>query len=61
MDEKKGSKSLRPPKVKNKSAAPVQITAEQILREAHDRRLEPVHSIPQQKIAFRRTIRISTT
>lgn len=37
--------------VKNKSAAPVQITAEQILREAHDRRLEPTHNIPQQKIA----------
>ncbi|GAA5803070.1 hypothetical protein EDC94DRAFT_583661 [Helicostylum pulchrum] len=44
-------KNPRPPKVKNKSAAPVQITAEQILREAHDRRLEPTHSIPQQKIA----------
>ncbi|KAI9252675.1 hypothetical protein BY458DRAFT_522730 [Sporodiniella umbellata] len=44
-------KNPRPPKVKNKSAAPIQITAEQILREAHDRRLEPTHSIPQQKIA----------
>ncbi|KAI8069529.1 hypothetical protein BC940DRAFT_297956 [Gongronella butleri] len=50
MDKKPG-KSLRPPKVKNKSAASVQITAEQILREAHDRRLEPAHTIPQQKIA----------
>ncbi|OAD80407.1 hypothetical protein PHYBLDRAFT_61456 [Phycomyces blakesleeanus NRRL 1555(-)] len=36
--------------VKNKNPAPVQITAEQILREAHDRRLEPAHSIPKQKI-----------
>ncbi|KAG0173658.1 NineTeen Complex (NTC) component [Apophysomyces sp. BC1015] len=44
-------KNPRPPKVKNKNPAPVQITAEQILREAHDRRLEPVHSIPKQKIA----------
>ncbi|SAM06419.1 hypothetical protein [Absidia glauca] len=49
MDGRKNT--MRPPKVKNKSAAPIQITAEQILREAHDRRLEPVHSIPQQKIA----------
>ncbi|RCH93909.1 Crooked neck-like protein 1 [Rhizopus azygosporus] len=44
-------KNPRPPKVKNKAPAPIQITAEQILREAHDRRLEPTHSIPQQKIA----------
>ncbi|KAI8371517.1 uncharacterized protein BYT42DRAFT_616603 [Radiomyces spectabilis] len=43
-------KNPRPPKVKNKNPAPIQITAEQILREAHDRRLEPTHSIPQQKI-----------
>ncbi|KAI9030822.1 hypothetical protein CLU79DRAFT_357676 [Phycomyces nitens] len=43
-------KNPRPPKVKNKNPAPVQITAEQILREAHDRRLEPAHSIPKQKI-----------
>ncbi|ORX53650.1 TPR-like protein [Hesseltinella vesiculosa] len=49
--DNKPVKGLRPPKVKNKSAAPVQITAEQILREAHDRRLEPTHNIPQQKIA----------
>ncbi|KAI7885111.1 TPR-like protein [Lichtheimia hyalospora FSU 10163] len=38
-------------RVKNKNPAPVQITAEQILREAHDRRLEPTHSIPKQKIS----------
>ncbi|KAI8143547.1 hypothetical protein BJV82DRAFT_713228 [Fennellomyces sp. T-0311] len=41
----------RPPKVKNKAPAEIQITAEQILREAHDRRLEPTHSIPRQKIS----------
>ncbi|KAG2172824.1 hypothetical protein INT43_000174 [Umbelopsis isabellina] len=44
------AKNPRPPKVKNKNAAPIQITAEQILREAHDRRLEPAHSVPKQKI-----------
>ncbi|CAO3674233.1 unnamed protein product [Umbelopsis vinacea] len=44
------SKNPRPPKVKNKNAAPIQITAEQILREAHDRRLEPSHAVPKQKI-----------
>ncbi|EIE81054.1 hypothetical protein RO3G_05759 [Rhizopus delemar RA 99-880] len=47
----KANKNKNKKRVKNKSAAPIQITAEQILREAHDRRLEPTHSIPQQKIA----------
>jgi crooked neck len=41
---------LRLSQVKNKNAAPIQITAEQILREAHDRRLEPSHAVPKQKI-----------
>ncbi|OZJ03774.1 Pre-mRNA-splicing factor clf1 [Bifiguratus adelaidae] len=44
-------KSNRPPKVKNKNPAPLQITAEQILREAHDRRLEPGTVVPKQKVA----------
>ncbi|KAK9449901.1 uncharacterized protein V1518DRAFT_415018 [Limtongia smithiae] len=39
-----------PPKVKNKAAAPLQITAEQILREAYERR-EPSLQVPKQRIA----------
>ncbi|KAJ3411548.1 Crooked neck-like protein 1 [Chytridiales sp. JEL 0842] len=40
----------RPSKVKNKNPAPVQITAEQILREASERQEAP-YSVPKQKIA----------
>ncbi|KAK9493218.1 hypothetical protein V1508DRAFT_416653 [Lipomyces doorenjongii] len=39
-----------PPRVKNKAAAPLQITAEQILREAYEQR-EPSLQIPKQRIA----------
>ncbi|KAK9455174.1 hypothetical protein V1511DRAFT_458942 [Dipodascopsis uninucleata] len=39
-----------PPRVKNKAAAPLQISAEQILREAFERR-EPSLHIPKQRIA----------
>ncbi|KAJ3349495.1 Crooked neck-like protein 1 [Allomyces javanicus] len=42
-------KYQRPAKVKNKTPAEIQITAEQILREATDR-AEPVHTVPAQKI-----------
>ena len=38
-------------KVKNKSAAELQITAEQLLREAKERQLEIVPAPPKQKIA----------
>lgn len=37
-------------RVKNKSAANVQITAEQLLREAQERQLEHVAPTPRQKI-----------
>ena len=37
-------------KVKNKSAAELQITAEQLLREAKERQLEIVPAPPKQKI-----------
>ncbi|KAI9188889.1 NineTeen Complex (NTC) component [Blastocladiella emersonii ATCC 22665] len=40
----------RTAKVKNKNPAEVQITAEQLLREAHDRS-EPAYSVPKQQIA----------
>ncbi|PLW18900.1 hypothetical protein PCASD_22035 [Puccinia coronata f. sp. avenae] len=39
----------RAPKVKNRAAAPVQITAEQLLREAQERQ-ETGHSAPRQKV-----------
>ncbi|KAI9142201.1 protein crooked neck [Paraphysoderma sedebokerense] len=42
-------KRLRPAKVKNKNAADIQITAEQILREAAERQ-EPVNKLPRQKV-----------
>ncbi|KAL1922999.1 uncharacterized protein VTP21DRAFT_9375 [Calcarisporiella thermophila] len=45
-----GAKSGRPPKVKNKNPAPIQITAEQILREAKERQ-EAVKPAPRQKIS----------
>lgn len=45
MDASRG-----PPRVKNKAAAPVQISAEQLLREAVDRQEEKVHA-PTQRFA----------
>ena len=42
--------SRGPPKVKNKAAAPVQISAEQLLREAVDRQEIPVQA-PTQRLA----------
>ena len=39
-------------KVKNKSAAELQITAEQLLREAKERELEIVPAPPKQKVGF---------
>ncbi|KAI8785071.1 crooked neck-like protein 1, partial [Biomphalaria glabrata] len=44
-------KMPRVAKVKNKMAAPVQITAEQLLREAKERELELVPPPPKQKIS----------
>ena len=38
-------------KVKNKQPAPMQITAEQILREAHERQEDGAFSAPKQKIS----------
>ena len=37
-------------KVKNKAPAPMQVTAEQLLREAKERELEKVEAPPTQKI-----------
>ncbi|KAF9173577.1 NineTeen Complex (NTC) component [Mortierella sp. AD011] len=42
-------RSTQPPKIKNKNAAPVQISAEQILREAKERQ-EVAIKVPKQKI-----------
>lgn len=42
--------SRGPPRVKNKSAAPIQVTAEQLLREAVDRQEEKVQA-PTQRFA----------
>ncbi|ORZ34023.1 hypothetical protein BCR44DRAFT_1436963 [Catenaria anguillulae PL171] len=42
----------RPTKVKNKTPAEIQITAEQILRESHDR-AEPLYTRPKQQITTR--------
>lgn len=42
--------SRGPPRVKNKAAAPIQITAEQLLREAVDRQDEGIKA-PTQKFA----------
>lgn len=53
MDSEEPEKKKRVPKVakvKNKAAAPVQITAEQLLREAKERQLEIVPPPPKQKI-----------
>ncbi|XP_046859384.1 crooked neck-like protein 1 [Xenia sp. Carnegie-2017] len=54
MAESVGKQSQRVPKVakvKNKAPAPVQITAEQLLREAKERQLEVVPPPPKQKIS----------
>ncbi|CAB4020502.1 Crooked neck 1, partial [Paramuricea clavata] len=54
MAESAAKQSQRVPKVakvKNKAAAPVQITAEQLLREAKERQLEVVAPPPKQKIS----------
>ncbi|KAK9478331.1 hypothetical protein V1514DRAFT_331648 [Lipomyces japonicus] len=45
-----GDRERGPPRVKNKAAAPLQISAEQILREAYERR-EPSLQVPKQRIA----------
>ncbi|XP_065052409.1 crooked neck-like protein 1 [Rhopilema esculentum] len=53
MDTEEPEKKKRVPKVakvKNKAPAPVQITAEQLLREAKERQLEIVPPPPKQKI-----------
>ncbi|PVU97981.1 hypothetical protein BB559_001817 [Furculomyces boomerangus] len=42
--------SAKPPKIKNKNPAPVQITAEQLLREVQERK-EPIYKPPEQKLA----------
>lgn len=42
--------SRGPPRVKNKAAAPIQVTAEQLLREAVDRQEEKVQA-PTQRFA----------
>ena len=50
----RGQRERRPPKlgkVKNKMPAPVQITAEQLLREAKERDLEVIQQAPRQKIS----------
>lgn len=39
-----------PPQVKNRAPAPIQITAEQLLREAKDRKLEDINKAPKQFI-----------
>ncbi|PVV01843.1 hypothetical protein BB560_003726 [Smittium megazygosporum] len=39
----------KPPKIKNKNPAPVQITAEQLLREVQERK-EPIYKPPEQKL-----------
>ncbi|PVU94335.1 hypothetical protein BB561_002632 [Smittium simulii] len=41
--------SNKPPKIKNKNPAPVQITAEQLLREVQERK-EPIYKPPEQKM-----------
>lgn len=54
MDSHEPVKSFKGPKVipaKNKTPAPVQITAEQLLREAKERQLEYVAPPPKQKIS----------
>lgn len=54
MDSHEPVKSFRGPKAipaKNKTPAPVQITAEQLLREAKERQLEYVPPPPKQKIS----------
>ena len=48
LREKKLPKRAR--EVQNKAAAPVQITAEQILREAHEMRFEQEPVAPKQQI-----------
>ncbi|OLY83883.1 Pre-mRNA-splicing factor clf1 [Smittium mucronatum] len=42
-------RAAKPPKIKNKNPAPVQITAEQLLREVQERK-EPIYKPPEQKI-----------
>lgn len=49
-DNTQGFKKSKITKVRNKSAAPVQITAEQLLREAKERELEATPRPPQQKL-----------
>lgn len=52
FEEQNDTKTRRLPKmakVKNKAPAPVQITAEQLLREAKERQLEIVPPPPKQK------------
>ncbi|VEL39624.1 unnamed protein product [Protopolystoma xenopodis] len=44
------NKRAKVAKVKNKMPAPIQITAEQLLREAKERELEVTPTPPQQKI-----------
>lgn len=54
MDSHEPVKSFKGPKVipaKNKTPAPVQITAEQLLREAKERQLEYIRPPPKQKIS----------
>ncbi|KAK3093532.1 hypothetical protein FSP39_016867 [Pinctada imbricata] len=51
VDEEGKRKMPRVAKVKNKMPAPVQITAEQLLREAKERELELVPPPPKQKIS----------
>lgn len=54
MDEPPPAKNFKGPKVipaKNKTPAPIQITAEQLLREAKERQLEYVAPPPKQKIS----------
>lgn len=50
-EERKGKNIPKVAKVKNKTPAPVQITAEQLLREAKERELELVQPPPKQKIS----------
>ncbi|OMJ28491.1 Pre-mRNA-splicing factor clf1 [Smittium culicis] len=42
-------RTAKPPKIKNKNPAPVQITAEQLLREVQERK-EPIYKPPEQKL-----------
>ena len=49
MDDQQSKVLMRPPKIKNKTPAPVQVTAEQILRDAQIHQIVDIKA-PQQRI-----------